>query len=126
MLLPDPTAIAAGLILIGVMAVTARLMKMGERTRAALIAPQQIVLLIQLMGVGVAAWNGAYPDGYVPVPDNWWAWDQAALIVTRDWGVDAGQRSRRSWGLVGSFPSTLLVESPRSFSRIYNASPSFP
>ena len=114
------------------MAVTARLMKMAERTRAALIAPQQIVLLIQLMGVGVAAWNGAYPDGYVPVPDNWWAsfWfilgDQAALIVTRDWGVDAGQRSRRSWGLVGSFPSTLLVELPRSFSRIYNASPSFP
>ena len=63
MLLPHPTAIAVGLILVGVMAVTARLTKMAEQTRAALIAPQQIVLLIQLMGVGVAAWNGAYPDG---------------------------------------------------------------
>jgi HWE histidine kinase len=87
MLLPHPTAIAVGLILVGVMAVTARLTKMAEQTRAALIAPQQIVLLIQLMGVGVAAWNGAYPDGYVPVPGNWWAsfWfilgDQAALVV---------------------------------------------
>ena len=87
MLLPHPTAIAIGLILVGVMAVTARLLKMSERTRAALIAPQQIVLLIQLMGVGIAAWNGAYPDGYVPVPVNWWAsfWfilgDQAALVV---------------------------------------------
>jgi hypothetical protein len=39
------------------------------------------------MGVGIAAWNGAYSDGYVPVAGNWWAsfWfilgDQAALIV---------------------------------------------
>jgi two-component sensor histidine kinase len=87
MLLPHPTAIAVGLILVGAMAVTARLTKMAERTRAALIAPQQIVLLIQLMGVAVAAWKGAYPDGYVPVPGNWWAsfWfilgDQAALVV---------------------------------------------
>jgi two-component sensor histidine kinase len=86
-LLPDPIAIAMGLILVGVMAVAARLMRMSERTRVALIAPQQIVLLIQLMGVSVAAWNGAYPDGYVPVPGNWWAsfWfilgDQAALVV---------------------------------------------
>jgi two-component sensor histidine kinase len=87
MVLPHPTAIAVGLIIVGVMAVTARLTTMAERTRAALIAPQQIVLVIQLMGVGVAAWKGAYPDGYVPVPGNWWAsfWfilgDQAALVV---------------------------------------------
>jgi two-component sensor histidine kinase len=60
---------------------------MSERTRVVLIAPQQIVLLIQLIGVSVAASNGAYPDGYVPVPGNWWAsfWfilgDQAALVV---------------------------------------------
>src|SRR5262245_55735734 len=42
---------------------------------------------VSLSGVGTAAWNGACPDGYVPVPGNWWAscWfifgDQAALIV---------------------------------------------
>ena len=87
MLLPHPIAIAAGLIVVGVMAISARLVKMSERTRVALIAPQQIVLLIQLIGIGVAAWKGAYPDGYVPVPGNWWAsfWfilgDQAALLV---------------------------------------------
>jgi two-component sensor histidine kinase len=87
MLLPHPIAIAIGLVLVGFMAVAARLMRMSERTRVALIAPQQIVLLIQLMGVSVAAWNGAYPDGYVPVPGNRWAsfWfilgDQAALAV---------------------------------------------
>jgi hypothetical protein len=87
MLLPHPIAIAMGLILVGVMAITARLMRMSERMRVALIAPQQIVLLIQLIGVIGAAWNGAYPDGYVPVPGDWWAsfWfiigDQAALVV---------------------------------------------
>lgn len=86
-LLPHPIAIAVGLILVGVMAVTARLMRMSERTRVALIAPQQFVLLVQLVGIGFAAWHGAYPDGYVPVPGNWWAsfWfilgDQAALVV---------------------------------------------
>jgi two-component sensor histidine kinase len=69
------------------MAVAARIIRVSERTRVALIAPQQIVLLIQLIGVGTAAWNGAYPDGYVPVQGNWAAsfWfilgDQAALIV---------------------------------------------
>jgi hypothetical protein len=87
MLLPHPIAIAIGLIVVGVMAVAARLMKMSEQMRVALIAPQQIVLLIQFIGISVAAWNGAYPDGYVPVPGNWQAsfWfilgDQAALLV---------------------------------------------
>jgi hypothetical protein len=52
-----------------------------------LIAPQQIVLLIQALGVIVAAIAGAYPDGYVPVPGSRWAsfWfiigDQAALLL---------------------------------------------
>jgi two-component sensor histidine kinase len=69
------------------MAIAARLMKMSEQMRVALVAPQQIVLLIQFIGISVAAWNGAYPDGYVPVPGNWQAsfWfilgDQAALLV---------------------------------------------
>jgi hypothetical protein len=55
--------------------------------RVALIAPQQILLLIQFISVSVAAWHGAYPDGYVPVPGDWQAsfWfilgDQAALLV---------------------------------------------
>jgi hypothetical protein len=44
MLLPHPIAIAIGLVLVGFMAVAARLMRMSERTRVALIAPQQILL----------------------------------------------------------------------------------
>jgi hypothetical protein len=87
MLLRQPIAIAVGLILVAIMAVAARLLKMPEQMRVALIAPQQILLLIQFIGVIVAAWHGAYPDGYVPVPGNWQAsfWfilgDQAALLV---------------------------------------------
>jgi len=87
MLLPQPIAIAVGLIVVGVMAVAARLLKMSEQMRVALIAPQQILLLVQFIGVSVAAWHGAYPDGYVPVPRNWQGsfWfilgDQAALLV---------------------------------------------
>jgi len=87
MLLAQPIAIAVGLIVVGVMAVAARLLKMSEAMRVTLIAPQQILLLVQFVGVGIAAWHGAYPDGYVPVPGNWQAsfWfilgDQAALLV---------------------------------------------
>jgi two-component sensor histidine kinase len=87
MLLAQPIAIAVGLIVVGFMAVAARLLKMSEQMRVALITPQQILLLIQFVGVSVAAWHGAYPDGYVPVPGNWQAsfWfilgDQAALLV---------------------------------------------
>jgi ABC-type Na+ efflux pump permease subunit len=87
MLLAQPIAIAVGLIVVGVMSVAARPLKMSEQMRVALIAPQQILLLIQFIGVSVAAWHGAYPDGYVPVPGDWQAsfWfilgDQAALLV---------------------------------------------
>jgi len=51
MLLPQPIAIAVGLIVVGVMAVAARLLKMSEQMRVALIAPQQILLLVQFIGV---------------------------------------------------------------------------
>jgi hypothetical protein len=47
MLLPEPIAIAIGLIVVGVMAIAARLLKMSEQMRVALIAPQQILLTIQ-------------------------------------------------------------------------------
>jgi hypothetical protein len=41
MLLAQPIAIAVGLIVVGVMSVAARLLKMSEQMRVALIAPQQ-------------------------------------------------------------------------------------
>jgi hypothetical protein len=86
-LIPDPVAIAVVLIVVGAMAVTARLAPMTPQVSAALIAPQQIVLLVQLVGIGIAAASGSYPDGYVPVPGDHWGsvWfivgDQAALIL---------------------------------------------
>jgi hypothetical protein len=43
MLLSEPIAIAIGLIVVGVMAIAARLLKMSEQMRVALIAPQQIL-----------------------------------------------------------------------------------
>jgi hypothetical protein len=52
----------------------------------ALVAPQQLVLMIQLGGVLIAVYQGAYPDGYRPA-DDWWGsmWfilaDQAPLIA---------------------------------------------
>jgi hypothetical protein len=84
---PRPLLVAAGLITVGTLAVTAEIMPLGPRMRVAFIAPQQLVLLIQAVGVAVAAWRGAYPDGYIPVPGDWWAsfWfivgDQAALLL---------------------------------------------
>jgi hypothetical protein len=82
-----PLLIAIGLIVVGALAIAAELLFLPPKTRVAFVAPQQLVLLIQALGVGIAAWQGAYPDGYVPVPGDWWAsfWfivgDQAALLL---------------------------------------------
>jgi hypothetical protein len=84
---PRPIPIALGLILVGVLAVAAELLVLSPKTRVLMVAPQQIVLLIQALGISVAAWHGAYPDGYVPVSGDWWAsfWfiigDQAAVLL---------------------------------------------
>ena len=61
MLLPEPIAIAIGLIVVGVMAIAARLLKMSEQMRVALIAPQQILLTIQFIA-------SALPHGTALIP----------------------------------------------------------
>jgi hypothetical protein len=75
------------LVGVGVAAIASRVSTVSNRTRLALTAPQQAILLIQFYGVCVAIWAGGYPDGYIPVPGNWLAsaWfilgDQSALIA---------------------------------------------
>jgi hypothetical protein len=75
------------LIMVGALAITARMLPMKEWVSVTLIAPQQLVLLVQLFGIIVALRRGAYPDGYIPVPGDWQAsfWfilaDQAAWIL---------------------------------------------
>jgi hypothetical protein len=82
----SPYAIATILIGVGIAALLARLLVLSETLATALIAPQQIVLLVQLVGIMVALWRGFYPDGYAP-SENWWdafvfiLGDQFAWIV---------------------------------------------
>jgi hypothetical protein len=82
---PYPLAII--LVIVGVLAIWSRMSTLSSKARLALTIPQQAVLLIQLYGVIVAIGMGGYPDGYIPVPGNWWAsaWfiagDQSALIA---------------------------------------------
>jgi hypothetical protein len=82
-----PMLIALGLIVVGAMAISARVTEISPLARTWLVVPQQAVLLVQLVGVVMAASAGAYPDGYIPVPGDWRAslgfitGDQAALLV---------------------------------------------
>jgi hypothetical protein len=82
-----PILIGVGLIAVGIMAIVARMVDISRGVRTALIVPQQIVLLMQFIGVLIIARTGVFPDGYVPVPGDWYAslWfiasDQAALLV---------------------------------------------
>jgi hypothetical protein len=80
-------ALAGILVSVGVAAIASRVSTVSNRTRLALTIPQQTILLIQFYGVIVAIGAGGYPDGYIPVPNNWAAsaWfifgDQAALLA---------------------------------------------
>jgi hypothetical protein len=75
------------LVNVGGAAIYSRVSTVSHGVRLALTIPQQVILLIQLYGVIIAIWVGGYPDGYIPVPNNWAAsaWfifgDQAALIA---------------------------------------------
>jgi hypothetical protein len=82
-----PLPIGLTLVAVGVAAVLARMVEMPPRWRTAMAFPQQVMLLVQLIGVLGAAHNGIYPDGYVPIPGDtsgsaaFITGDQAALIV---------------------------------------------
>jgi hypothetical protein len=79
--------LAVTLVSVGTAAIISRVSVVSPNVRLALTIPQQILLLIQLYGVMIAIWAGGYPDGYIPVPNDWAAsaWfifgDQAALVA---------------------------------------------
>jgi hypothetical protein len=74
------------LIIVGLMAICSRMCPHSREWVNTLVAPQQLVLMIQLGGVMIAVYHGAYPDGYKPA-DDWWGsmWfilaDQSPLIA---------------------------------------------
>ena len=78
--------IAVTLIVVGFLAITARLSALPNDLRLFMITPQQVVLFVQAVGVLVALFNGCYPDGYQPAPtlaaSRWFILgDQAPLLV---------------------------------------------
>jgi hypothetical protein len=62
----SPAQVAITLIAVGFLAITARLSAARQDIRMFMITPQQIVLLVQAIGVLVVIANGYYPDGYHP------------------------------------------------------------
>lgn len=63
----------AGSILFGVgtMAVIAATQTCSLRTRAIMFAPQQLLLVLQIIAISFALITGEYPDGYKPVGGAW-------------------------------------------------------
>lgn len=63
----------AGAVLFGVgmMAVIAATQTCSIRTRAILFAPQQILLVLQILAISFALVYGEYPDGYKPIGGAW-------------------------------------------------------
>lgn len=43
----------------------------GHKRRVLLFAPQQILLLLQIISTGMALTLGVYPDGYIPKGGGW-------------------------------------------------------
>jgi hypothetical protein len=82
----EPVFTAFILIIVGVMAVVSRFCLSNRDATWALVAPQQILLMVQFGGIVVALSHGAYPDGYKPT-DDWWGsfWfilaDQSPLVA---------------------------------------------
>lgn len=74
------------LVMVGIMAIMSRFYIMTRDMMQALAAPQQLLLMVQFVGVIIAIADGQYPDGYRPT-DEWWSsmWfilaDQAPLIA---------------------------------------------
>lgn len=59
------------LLCIGTVAVVAATHPMSMRTRAIMFAPQQALLLLQIIAISIALVYGEYPDGYQPVGRAW-------------------------------------------------------
>jgi hypothetical protein len=85
-----PWQVVISLIVVGAIAIAGRLMALRTSSdrllRTSMVVPQQVVLLVQAIGICFAIWKGAYPDGYVPATrlsaSRWFIFsDQAPLLV---------------------------------------------
>jgi hypothetical protein len=59
------------LVFVGVMAVIAANKSTTMKTRLVLFAPQQTLLILQIVAISYALVYGQYPDGYKPVGGAW-------------------------------------------------------
>jgi hypothetical protein len=75
---PLPTALV--LLLVGALAVAARSSLVPRSWEKPCIIPQQMVLLVQLMGVIGAIYAGRYPNGHMPIEGDYLA--SAAFILS--------------------------------------------
>jgi hypothetical protein len=71
-----------GIILIGVgvAAIIGRIGLVSDNVAIGLIIPQQLVLMVQLVGIWYALRTGHYPDGYAPSED----WNTAFWFILGD------------------------------------------
>lgn len=86
MLSASPEVTGIMLVAVGGAAIASLFYPTRPDIRTALAVPQQIVLMVQLVGIIMAMINGAYPDGYRPSEDALAAaWfilaDQSPLIA---------------------------------------------
>jgi hypothetical protein len=58
-------------IAVGLLAIAARALRMSKTLENFLIAPQQMVLLVQFVGIMAALYNGVYPNGHQPIPGDY-------------------------------------------------------
>ncbi len=58
------------LIAVGGLALYGRLSS-DSAQRFCFVLPQQVMLLLQLLGILGPLWSGTYPDGYMPIKGDW-------------------------------------------------------
>jgi hypothetical protein len=60
------------LVIVGGLAIAARIGPVPRELERAFTMPQQVVLLWQLCGIVLSVWSGVYPNGHEPVPGSYW------------------------------------------------------
>jgi hypothetical protein len=70
--LMGPFAKGVILILVGGLAIAARVGMCPRDLENAFIVPQQLVLVWQLYGILFAVWGGVYPNGHEPIAGSYW------------------------------------------------------
>jgi hypothetical protein len=67
-----PALMGVVLLTVGLFAVGARIGLVPREHERAWILPQEIVLLVQLVGIAGTVYAGVYPNGHIPVEGSYW------------------------------------------------------